>query len=163
MADTVGEKLFDATKDGCVSEVSTLLRDHPEIDVNWTNPEFFQWTPLHIASSYDHVELVKLLLAHPDINFNVKNKFGKTPFSLCCWQGKVSVVKLLLKDPRVDVTMDDNSGCTPLWWATWDGRHEVVEWLIASGRDLGDVKNKKGNWDDGKDYTALEIARKRED
>ena len=33
----------------------------------------------------------------------------------------------------------------------------MIEWLIASGRDLGDIKNKKGNWF-GKDYTALEIA-----
>jgi len=38
----------------------------------------------------------------------------------------------------------------------------VVEWLIASGRDLGDVKNKKAKYfDDGNDYTVLEIARKR--
>jgi len=40
------------------------------------------------------------------------------------------------------------------------GKHEVIEWLIASGRDLGDVMNKIGeNWD-GEDFTALEIARK---
>ena len=31
--------------------------------------------------------------------------------------------------------------------------------LIASGRDLGDVENKKGNDWDGIDYTAMEIAR----
>ena len=38
----------------------------------------------------------------------------------------------------------------------------MVEWLIASGRDLGDVRNKKGkDWDD-KEYTALEIAREYE-
>jgi len=42
------------------------------------------------------------------------------------------------------------------------GEQEVVEWLIASGRDLGDVKNKEGkDWWDGKYYTALEIARKK--
>jgi len=34
----------------------------------------------------------------------------------------------------------------------------VIERFIASGRDLGDFKNKKGTWI-GKDYTALEIAR----
>jgi len=37
----------------------------------------------------------------------------------------------------------------------------VIEWLIASGRDLGDIKNRTGNyWGDGKCYTALEIARR---
>jgi len=36
----------------------------------------------------------------------------------------------------------------------------VIEWLIASGRDLGDIKNKKAKYfDDGNDYTALDIAR----
>jgi len=36
----------------------------------------------------------------------------------------------------------------------------VIERFIASGRDLGDVRNKTGKrWDGGKDYTALEIAR----
>ena len=34
----------------------------------------------------------------------------------------------------------------------------MIEWLIACGRDLGDL-NKKGELKDG-DYTALEIARK---
>jgi len=74
--------------------------------------------------------------------------------------GHVSVVRVLLKDPRVDVTLEDSRECTPLWWTTCYGHHEVIEWLIASGRDLGDFRNQKGNYlGDGKDYTALEIAR----
>ena len=39
------------------------------------------------------------------------------------------------------------------------GEHEVVEWLIASGRDLGDVKNKKGSFGGLDEKTALDIAR----
>jgi len=67
-------------------------------------------------------------------------------------------VRLLLKDPRVDIILEDDNGRTPLWWASSNGNREVIEWLIASGRDLGDVRNKKGkDWDD-KEYTALEIA-----
>ena len=39
----------------------------------------------------------------------------------------------------------------------------MIEWLIASGRDLGDVKNKKGqDLGGGEDNTALEIARRYE-
>ena len=38
---------------------------------------------------------------------------------------------------------------------------EVIEAFIASGRDLGDIENKKGKYSwDYKYYTALEIARK---
>jgi len=71
----------------------------------------------------------------------------------------VSVVQLLLKDPRVDITLADNKGCTPLWKAAFFGKHQVVEWLVASGRDLGDL-NKKGKYLDHQEYTALEVARK---
>jgi len=89
-----------------------------------TGSNSFQFTSLHFASSRNHVEVVKLLLRHPDIN----------------------------------VRLNDDNGRTPLWFSSWEGRHEVIECLIASGRDLGDVENRKGKWI-GKDYTALEIAR----
>ena len=115
----MGSQLLDAARDGRVSEVSSLLRDHPEINVNWT--DYAQWTPLHTASINGHVEIVKLLLAHPDIDVNLKERSGHTPLSLACGDGGVSVVRLLLKDPRVDVTLDSDYG-TPLWYASrWEG------------------------------------------
>ena len=63
-------KLHYAARRGVVSEVSTLLKDHPAINVNRTDT--LHWTPLQVAYSYGHSEVVKLLLAHPDINVNVK-------------------------------------------------------------------------------------------
>ena len=160
MSHSVEKKLFDAVYNGRASEVSSLLRDHPEIDVNWTDED--QWTALHVASYNDHAEVVKVLFAHPNITVNVRNEGGQSPLSIGCERGHESIVKVLLKDPRVDVTLDDEDGCTPLWYASRNGNCEVIECLIASDRDLGDVKNKKGNdWDDGKYLTVLEIARKR--
>ena len=159
MSDSVEQKLYDAARDGRASDVSSLLRDHPEINVNWTNPGFYQFAALHSASRWDDVEVVKLLLAHPNINVNLQSIDGQTPLSKGCENGKVSVVRVMLKDPRVDITLDDNDGRTPLWYAARDAYHEVIEWLIASARDLGDVKNKKGIRRDGDDFTALEIAR----
>ena len=80
MTDPVGKQLYNAANVGRVSEVSSLLRDYPEINVNWTNPDFSQWTPLHAAAAEGQVEVVKLLLVNPSINVNVKHKFGETPF-----------------------------------------------------------------------------------
>ena len=120
MSDPVERLLWDAAKNGRASEVSSLLRDHREIDVNWTtNP---QSTPLHKASFNGHVEVVKLLLANPNIEVNLKCGNGQTPFSL-----GVSFVEVLLKDSRVDVTLHDNKGRTPLWSASYYGQHEVIE------------------------------------
>ena len=65
---------------------------------------------------------------------------------------------MLLRDPRVDITLGDELGCTPLWFASCLGRCEVIEWLIASGRDLGDL-NKKVEFLGDNDYSAFEIAR----
>jgi len=70
----------------------------------------------------------------------------------------VSVVEWLLKDPRVNITLADEYGRTALWHATFFGHLQVVEWLVASGKDLGDL-HQKGNDGDG-EYTPLEIATK---
>jgi len=105
-------------------------------------------------------EVSFLMLHHPDLNVNLQNKYGYTPFSNCCTHGHVAVVCELLKDPRVDVILDDGLGRTPLWWASHMRQLEVVEWLVASGRDLGDVKGI--HWKDGKESTPLEMARKGE-
>ena len=83
---SMGEQLHDAARSGSVDDVSFLLRDHPEIDVNWA--DLAQWTPLHIASLLGHVEVVKLLLTRPNIDVNVKTRFGQTPFSLGCGEAK---------------------------------------------------------------------------
>ena len=136
--------MYEASEKGHVEILMSLLADNPDMDVNWTNVLDFNWTALHVAAFSGHVHIAKLLLAHPDIDVNVKNRFEQTSFLRGCQTGVVSVVQVLLKDPRVDVTLDDNNGCTPLWWASRCGKHEVVEWLIASGRDLETSRTRKG-------------------
>jgi len=153
------KSLNEAVRCGRACEVSFLLRDHPGINVNWANPHLRLSTALHFASISGQVEVVKLLLAHPAINVNVKDRSGTTPLSLVCESGNLSCVRLLLKDPRINVTLDDNKGCTPLWKACCFGHREAVEWLIASGKHLSETH--KGSSYDGRHRTALEIARKR--
>ena len=67
------------------------------------------------------------------------------------------MAQMLLKDLRINVSLADDNRRTPLWLAACWGCDDVIEWLIASGRDLGDV-NQKGKW--GGEHTAMEIARK---
>ena len=157
----IGETLlYSFARGGDAEEVSLQLKTNPDLNVNWANETERNWTFLHLASCNDHAEVVKLLLAHPAIEVNLKDKYGKTPFLLACAFGRVSVVRVLLKDPRVDVILEDGNGFTPLWWAAQNGMKEVIEWLVASGRDLGDV-NKKGERSPGINYNALGIARER--
>ena len=153
---TAEERLYDAAWDGEGAEVASLLRNNPGLDVNWANKELI--TAVHVTCMNGHAEVVKMLLAHSCINVNLKTIAGYTPVGYACAIGRVAVVQVLLHDPRVDVTLDDTWGRTPLWYASCNGRHEVIEWLIASGRDLGDFKNKTGK-SLQKHYTALEAAR----
>jgi len=141
---------------GHTEQVMSLLKDHPDLNINWPHSHN-GLTALHHASSEDHVEVVKLLLAHPDIDVNLRGKTGLTAIGVACMDGHASVAQLLLKDPRVDVTIVCNQHCTPLWWASWEGTREVLQWLIASGKDLGAI-NQKGQWI-GREFTCLEAAK----
>jgi len=80
MSDLVESQLLEAALNGRTPEVSSLLRDDPDINVNLAESD--PWAPLHFASFQSHVEVIKLLLAHPSINVNLKNDDGETPFPL---------------------------------------------------------------------------------
>ena len=133
------KQLINASKFNRLEEIESLLRDHPNIRVNWSNPE--QQTALHVASSEGHFAVVKTFLAHPAVNINMQTRNGATPLLCACVNGNVAVVSSLLKDPGVDITLSDRNGCTPLWWASCHGHFEVNEWFIASGRHLEIAKN----------------------
>ena len=50
MSESAGKKLYEAADGGRASEVSFLLRDHPEVDINLTNE--YSWTALEIAREF---------------------------------------------------------------------------------------------------------------
>ena len=50
-----------------------------DLNVNWEVVS--QWTVLHSAAVCGYFEIVKILLAHPQINVNVQNRSGYPPFS----------------------------------------------------------------------------------
>ena len=128
------EKTFyDAAKNGKVEEVKDILRKNPALNVNWKN---FAYSALHAACYSGHDSVVSILLAHPDINPNLKQEEGYTPFMIACYHGETSCVRLLLQDQRVMVNEPDNYGNSPLKWAAYFGYHDVIKWWIASGREM---------------------------
>jgi len=79
--------------------------------------------------------VIPSLLAHPDIDVNVKTSSGYTPFYYACI-GRTSCVREMLKDSRVKVNEPKNEGCTPLWRAAYNGYLDIIKWWIASGREI---------------------------
>jgi len=82
-----------------------------------------------------HDPVVSILLAHPDIDPNLKRKFGWTPFITACYYGRTSCVRLLLRDQRVMVNEPDKLE-TPLCWAASRGHLDIIKLWIASGREM---------------------------
>jgi len=119
-----------------VTEVKEILKGHPGVNVNWQNSKFIEWTALHRACSSGSDSIVSLLLAHPDIDVNLKTKDGKTGFWLACSDGSASSVRLLLRDARVDVSLSDARGLTPLQRCVSQGYVDSIKWWIVSGRTL---------------------------
>lgn len=74
-------------------------------------------TPLHFAAWCGHQYVVELLLSHPDIQLNLKDKDGKTSLDLCeCvpkpeWQNVAKLLKSAEKDkfPKIQVDLMDGS------------------------------------------------------
>ena len=110
----MSEILYAAVSFHNEDEVESVLRDNPGLDVNWVSGKD-DWTALHFAANRGDDDIVKMLLAHPDIDVNAADYRGRPPISLACEEGELSVVKLLLEDARVDAALEDYGNRSPLW------------------------------------------------
>ena len=127
--------MVEAVIDGDARKLAELIRQDPGFDVNM-GVDGRGSTLLHYACSEDsRSPVIPLLLAHPDIDVNVKNG-ESTPFHKACEDGSTSCVRLLLKDSRVKVNEPDKYGRTPLGRAALYGHPDVIKWWIASGREM---------------------------
>jgi len=108
--------MLAAVKKGDVKKL-TQLRQDPGFKVNMDQDEF-ESTLLHSACiESQRSAVIPLLLAHPGIDVNMKDKSGFTPFCWACANGDTSCVREMLQDSRVKVNEPAKDGHTPLWWA----------------------------------------------
>ena len=106
--------MLAAVESGDAKELAELMRQDPGFKVNMDHTGQGH-TLLHYACDGDSKSaVIPLLLAHPDIDVNVKSKGGYTPFSYACYFGRPSCVREMLKDSRVKVNEPNNDGETPL-------------------------------------------------
>ena len=127
--------MLAAVKSGNAKELAELIRRNPGFKVNMDHGA--RQTLLHFACVEDRRSaVIPLLLAHPDVDVNVKNKDGWTPFFRACDGGHPSCVREMLKDSRVKVNECAKDGETPLYRAARNGYLDVIKWWIASGREM---------------------------
>jgi len=103
--------MLAAVYGGDTKKLAELIRQDPGFNVNM-DQDGNGWTLLHHACARDsRSPVIPLLLAHPDIDVNVKESGGHTPFYLACC-GRPSCVREMLKDSRVNLNEPNKYGCT---------------------------------------------------
>jgi len=109
-----------------------MLLDKQGVDVNQAMNNGV--TPLYIASSNGHAEVVSMLLAKQGVNANQADNRGVTPIMVASQEGHAEVVPMLLGKQGVDVNQAANNGWTPLYIASRNGNAKVVKKLLANQR-----------------------------
>ena len=121
------EKLYDAAYNGKEEEMRRILKENKNVNVNWKNQKDSGRTALFVACGNGRDKIVTMLLAHPDIDVNLKRNDGYHPFFIACENGNTVCVQLLLKDARVKVNEPRNSGNTPLQQVASNGTLGVTK------------------------------------
>ena len=86
---------------------------------------------LHWAAREGHVECVKMLLEHENIEVQSTAVKGQGPLSVATQFGRLDCVRILLEDLRIDVNAKDTYGNTPLSLAALNNHAEITGLLLT--------------------------------
>ncbi|KAG8176485.1 hypothetical protein JTE90_017540 [Oedothorax gibbosus] len=114
-------------------------------------------TPLHLAVDEKHVEVVRLLLDHPKIDVNAKDKYGEFPLWLAVENNDEITVGMLLNHLVIDVNARYifHDHLTALHDATDKENEEIVRLLLKHPKIDVNAKEKHRN------FTPLNVAVRR--
>ena len=99
-------------------------------------------TPLHYASHKGHIDIVRMLLAQPDVDMNAENLRKETPLHLAAKEGRYQVVKELSLETsgRLRAAEEDKYDRTALQLAV-ENRHKDIQKLLLERPDVQEYVN----------------------
>jgi hypothetical protein len=97
-------------------------------------------TPLSLATTQGHSEVVQLLLTRDDIDVNSEDQYGNSPLFYAANSGHLEVTKHLLARDDIDVNSKDEEGNSLLFIVAAKKHLEVMKLLLA--RDDIEVNSK---------------------
>lgn len=89
-------------------------------------------TPLLVAISYNHQDMIKRLLREPSVKLSMENIHGRTVLHKAVELGDLDLVKLLLQH-NVEVGVVNSSWESPLHLACESGNVEICQELLKNG------------------------------
>ena len=146
----LSEQLLRACVDGDLNKVKYLV-EVEHVDPHSCRDEQLHNTPLHWASQYGHLDIVRYLVEERNCDVMCRNKYENTPLHLAALGGRLDVAQYLISERGCDPMCRGQYGRTPLHHACQNGRLDVVKYLIE------DVKVDSSCGDE-KDATPLHIA-----
>ena len=124
--------LYYASMLGLSDLVEHLIAEHPE-HVNARGGE--DVTPVHVAASAGHVDVLSLLLEH-GADVDTRGRNGQTPLHRASWKAKVDAGRFLF-DNGADINARNSDGLTPLGPAAYKDI-EFARMLLERGARIND-------------------------
>ncbi|CAK9230076.1 unnamed protein product [Sphagnum troendelagicum] len=130
------ELLAIAARENYFKIMRYVLKWHPEVDANASielvPEQDLSAPPLHFAALGGHVEAVKELLNHHNLDVNAKDNKKRTPLLCAIKKDKLAVVKALCSDPanRLRATEEASDARTPIQIATEANKKEIEKVLL---------------------------------
>jgi len=126
--------LYEASLNGCVSTLNTLIQRDPLI-LNRVSLSPLSETPLHIASLLGHLDFCEALVRRKPSLATEADSQGRFPLHLACAEGHTEVVKsLLLTNPDACYAADKDDRL-PLHLAAIRGRVGAIQELTRARPD----------------------------
>jgi len=122
--------IYRAIKDNNIGLVTDILGDD-NLDLN--HPQLVE-PPICYAINNDvDNNIIKLLINHPYIDLNIKNKYNLTALHCACVKHNFDIIKLLLSDERVNpyIFTDKNNSALQLA-CKYDQTCEIVIYLLEN-------------------------------
>ncbi len=141
----MNEFFFNEIRNGNFTEVNAMLKQNP---VLLHSKDQRGSSPLILATYYDQLEIVELLL-NSGAKIDMKDASGNTALMGVCFKGYEDIAKILI-DKGANVNEQNSMGATALIYAATFNRANIAKLLLEHGADktIKDVRGK----------TALEHA-----
>eukprot|EP00842_Homolaphlyctis_polyrhiza_P000719 jgi/Hompol1/1648/HPOL_000822-RA len=91
------------------------------------------WTPLHVAVSRHHLDVVDVLVRDPRSNVNCQDASGLTPLMNAAAQGSLSLLEYLM-DNGSDPSIVNGTNDTAFDIAVYGAHYEFAERLMRAER-----------------------------
>ncbi|TMS15733.1 Transient receptor potential cation channel subfamily A member 1, partial [Larimichthys crocea] len=114
-------------------------------------------SPLHLAVSLGHNNLVELLLSYSATDSNLQGDLGNTPLILACSINNFEALSILIKN-GARLCQQNKLGHFPIHAAAFAGAKKAMEVILMFGEEVGHQTEKHINYLDKSKSSPLHLA-----